>query len=119
MCIRDREDIENGPWERTVFQEFFHDPALFFDDDGRVYVIYGGGSIHIAELTEDLRAVKPGGVRQLLMETESEGIGLRCEGGHAYKINGMYYLFYICLLYTSIFIDFPSLCIQCLSIRAL
>ncbi len=89
------EDIENGPWERTVFQEFFHDPALFFDDDGRVYVIYGGGSIHIAELTEDLRAVKPGGVRQLLMETESEGIGLRCEGGHAYKINGMYYLFYI------------------------
>ena len=88
-------DIENGPWERSVFQEFFHDPALFFDDDDRVYVIYGGGSIHIAELTEDLRAVKPDGIRQLLMETETEGISLRCEGGHAYKINGMYYLFYI------------------------
>ena len=29
------------------------------------------------------------------METETEGISLRCEGGHAYKINGMYYLFYI------------------------
>ena len=88
-------DIEKGPWERTVFKEFFHDPALFFDYDDRVYVIYGNGSIHIAELTEDLRELKPGGIRQLLMETESEGISLRCEGGHAYKIDGMYYLIYI------------------------
>jgi beta-xylosidase len=87
-------DIENGPWERSVIDGVHHDPSLLFDE-GRVYVIHGNGDIRIAELTEDLTALKPGGVRQLLLETEREGIGLRCEGCHAFKLNGYYYLFFI------------------------
>jgi beta-xylosidase len=87
-------DIENGPWERSVIPGLHHDPSLLFDD-GRVYVIHGNGDIRITELTEDATAVKPDGVRQLLFETEREGIGLRCEGCHAYKLNGYYYLFFI------------------------
>ncbi|MEV5030333.1 glycoside hydrolase 43 family protein [Paenibacillus sp. LPE1-1-1.1] len=87
-------DIENGPWERSTFEGLFHDPGLLFDE-GRVYVIYGNGDIYITELTDDATAVKPGGVNRLLFETERDGIGLRCEGCHAYKIDGRYYLFFI------------------------
>ncbi|WP_370621889.1 family 43 glycosylhydrolase [Bacillus sp. JCM 19034] len=87
-------DIENGPWERSVIEGIYHDPALLFDD-GHVYVIYGCGDIRITELTDDVTAVKSDGVNQLLLETEKEGIGLRCEGCHAYKLNGYYYLLFI------------------------
>lgn len=88
-------DIENGRWERSVLGGLHHDPALLFDDDGRVYIFYGNGDIHIRELTSDLTAWKPGGVDRMLFETEREGIGLRAEGCHAYKLNGFYYLFFI------------------------
>ena len=87
-------DIENGIWKRSVIKGLFHDPSLLFDED-RVFVIYGNGRIYITELTADATAVKEGGIVQLLLETENEGIGLRCEGCHAYRIDGMYYLFFI------------------------
>lgn len=87
-------DIENGRWERSVINGLYHDPGLLFDE-GRVYVIYGNGDIYITELTDDVTAVKPDGVNRLLLETERDGIGLRCEGCHAYKIDGRYYLFFI------------------------
>lgn len=87
-------DIENGPWERHIIGGLHHDPSLLFDD-GRVFVIYGNGEIRITELTEDATAIQPGGINRLLFTTEREGIGLRCEGCHAYKINGYYYLFFI------------------------
>ncbi|MDQ0253271.1 beta-xylosidase [Evansella vedderi] len=88
------QDIENGNWKRSTIEGIYHDPALLFDED-RVFVIYGCGDVRITELTEDLTAVKPGGVNQLLLETPKEGIGLRCEGCHAYKLNGYYYLLFI------------------------
>lgn len=87
-------DIENGPWERHVIERLLHDPGLLFDN-GRVFVFYGNGDIHIAELTSDATALKEDGIHQRLLETETEGIGLRCEGCHAYKMNGYYYLFFI------------------------
>lgn len=88
------DDIESGSWERHVIDGLRHDPGLLFDDD-RVFVVYGNGNIRITELTADATALKPGGVDRLLFETEREGIGLRCEGCHAYKIDGYYYLFFI------------------------
>ena len=88
------EDIENGQWQRTVIEGLFHDPALLFDED-RVFVIYGNGEIYIAELTPDASMLKPNGIHQLLFETDKEGIGLRCEGCHAYKIKDYYYLLFI------------------------
>ena len=87
-------DIENGPWERFVMEELLHDPSLLFDGD-RVFVIYGNGGIRIRELTADATSFKPGGLDRLLFETDREGIALRCEGCHAYKLNGYYYLFFI------------------------
>ncbi|MBB3108020.1 beta-xylosidase [Paenibacillus phyllosphaerae] len=87
-------DIENGRWERSVIEGLRHDPALLFDEN-RVYAFHGNGDIRITELTADAAALQPGGIHQLLLETEREGIGLRCEGCHAYKLNGYYYLFFI------------------------
>lgn len=92
--IYQTDDIEQGPWERHVIEGLYHDAGLLFDE-GRVFIIYGNGDIRIAELTEDTTALKPGGINQLLFETPREGIGLRCEGCHAYKLNGYYYLFFI------------------------
>ncbi|MEF2964966.1 glycoside hydrolase 43 family protein [Paenibacillus sp. M1] len=88
------EDIEHGKWERSVIPGLRHDPSLLFDD-GRVFVIYGNGDIRITELTEDATALKPGGIDQPLLQGEREGINLRIEGCHAYKLNGYYYLFFI------------------------
>ncbi|WP_334076705.1 glycoside hydrolase 43 family protein [Paenibacillus sanfengchensis] len=87
-------DVVQGPWRRSVIDGLRHDPGLLFDND-RVFVIYGNGDIHITELTADAMALKPDGIHQLLFETEREGIGLRCEGCHAYRINGYYYLLFI------------------------
>jgi len=92
--IYQTEDIERGPWTRTVIEGLRHDPALLFDED-RVFVFYGNGDIYLTELLPDLSGVKPDGIQQLLFETEREGIGLRCEGCHAYKLNGYYYLLFI------------------------
>lgn len=88
------DDIEKGKWQRSVINGIFHDPSLLFDEE-RVFVIYGNGDIFITELTADVTGIKPDGLNQLLLETKREGIGLRCEGCHAYKINGYYYLLFI------------------------
>ena len=46
-------DVVNGPWERTVFEDyFFHDPGLLFDGD-RLFVVYGNGDLRLAELSAD------------------------------------------------------------------
>ncbi len=88
-------DIEHGPWQRlTVIEQVLHDPALLFDGD-TPYIIYGNGDIRILELEKDLSGRKKDGIHQPLLDTPKDGIGLRCEGGHAYKINGRYYLLYI------------------------
>ena len=92
-------DIEKGPWTVSSFKPMLHDHSLFFDDDGRVYMVYGGGRIKILELTPDASAVKPGGLDQVLIENASwpagGKIGLPAEGSQLFKVNGAYYLFNI------------------------
>ncbi|HPZ31795.1 MAG TPA: glycoside hydrolase 43 family protein [Limnochordia bacterium] len=90
-------DIENGPWEKTTIR-FTHDMSLLIDDDQRAYLVYGGGDIRLLELTEDLRAVKPDGLDQVIIPNSSEiagPVGLPAEGAHIHKINGKYYIFLI------------------------
>ena len=88
------DDIENGKWDRFVYDECFHDMSLLFDDDGRVYLVYGGGQIWCVELEKDLSAVKPGTKRKLI---DDAGLvkGCLAEGSHVYKMNGYYYIFII------------------------
>ena len=40
-------DIEKGNWQRVSFKPSFHDHSLFFDDDGKVYLIYGAYRLKI------------------------------------------------------------------------
>jgi len=92
-------EIGNGPWKVTSFKPSYHDHSLFFDDDGRVYLIYGAGKLRLVELNADLTGVKSGKEEQIIIENASApagaNIGLKAEGSQLFKVNGKYYLFNI------------------------
>ena len=79
-------------WQLVSRMQHFHDASLFFDDDGRVYVFSGTGSLR--ELKSDLSDVKPDGVDMKIFERDSEETGL-LEGSQAIKHDGKYYLLMI------------------------
>jgi beta-xylosidase len=93
------EEIDSGPWQRSSLSALYHDPSLFFDADGRVYLVYGAGDIRIVELTENGRAVKPGGIHRVLIPASGAITGSEFfvpgEGVHLYHLNGYYYAFII------------------------
>ncbi len=88
------EKIE-GPWERSEIKGFYHDMSLFWDDDGRVFVVHGNTDIHLTELESDLSGPKKGGVDKVIIQDDREKVNLGYEGSHLYKINGRYYNFMI------------------------
>jgi beta-xylosidase len=92
-------DIEKGPWKVSSFKPSYHDHTLWFEDDGRVYLIYGGGKLRLVELTADASAVKPGTEEKVVIENASAPAGtnimLNAEGSQLFKVNGRYYLFNI------------------------
>ena len=92
-------DIEKARGPRIPFRPALHDHSLFFDDDGRVYMVNGGGNIRLTELTADVTGIKPGGFNQVIITNASAvagpNIGLNAEGSQMRKINGKYYLFNI------------------------
>jgi beta-xylosidase len=89
-------DPERGPWQAHAFRPSLHDHSLVFDDDGRVYMVHGSGSIRLTELEPDLSGIKPGGVDQVIIPDASRvagpNVGLRAEGTQMLKVNGTYYL---------------------------
>jgi beta-xylosidase len=89
-------DIEKGPWQETTFAPSLHDHSLFFDNDGRVYMLYGVGNLRLTELTADASAIKPGGFDEVIIRNASavagRNIGLPAEGSQLRKINGKYYV---------------------------
>src|SRR4051794_14422885 len=92
-------DIEKGPWKVSSFKPSFHDHSLFFDDDGRVYLVYGAGKLRLVELNADASGIKPGTTEQVIIENASApagtNINLQAEGSQLFKVNGKYYLFNI------------------------
>lgn len=92
------DDIEGGKWQ-TATLPFYHDPSLLLDDDGRVYVIYGGGNISIVELSADAMSVKPGSNPRTLLTKPASIAGsnfyVECEGSQAMKKGDYYYVFLI------------------------
>jgi beta-xylosidase len=93
-------DPERGQWKEVSFEPALHDHSLFFDDDGRVYMVYGGGRITLVELKPDLSGIKPGGVNKVLIENVNTVFGtdlggLNGEGSQLLKVDGRYYLFNI------------------------
>jgi beta-xylosidase len=96
--IYSTKNIEKGPWKAISFRPSYHDHSLIFDD-GRVYLIYGAGTLKLVELKDDLTGVKPGTTEQTIIENASapagNNINLRAEGSQLFKVNGKYYLFNI------------------------
>lgn len=66
------------------------DPAVFIDDDGTPYILWGsGGTCHGAVLSDDLRSVVPGTTVDLTKQ-----LTYVYEGPWLHKYNGKYYLSY-------------------------
>jgi beta-xylosidase len=96
--IYSTKDIEKGPWKARSFTPIMGDNSLFFDDDGKVYMISGGGKLRLVELKDDLSGIKPGGTDETIIENAnlpSGTTGLAAEGSQLFKIRGKYYLFNI------------------------
>ncbi|SHG61869.1 Beta-xylosidase [Fibrobacter sp. UWH9] len=96
-------DIEGGPWSEVQLP-FYHDPSLFFDDDGTAWVFYGSGDqISYVQLNDDASGVKAGGrsgkvggvsVNKITGKGDRDYY-VQQEGSHMEKVNGEYYLFTI------------------------
>lgn len=88
------DNIENGKWTRSEINGMYHDASLLFDDDGRNYLVYGGGGeIKIKEFNSEMTGFKPGGADKTLFKTGLDG--LAGEGSHIQKIGDYYYVFII------------------------
>jgi len=74
-----------GPWSRREMQHCLHDLSVLFDDDGKVYVVWGYRNLQVAQLTEDLTDLVPGTQAEIFGEGSDIG-----EGVHLYKIDGKY-----------------------------
>jgi beta-xylosidase len=93
-------NVEKGPWKEISFRPSYHDHSLFFDDDGKIYLLYGNKKLTLLELKEDLSGIKTGGINQVVIEDASQpsqnvgpsGLG---EGSQLVKVRGKYYLFNI------------------------
>jgi len=91
-------DIESGTWRETAFSPSLHDHSLFFDDDGRVYMLYGVNDLRLVELEPDVSGVKRGGFNEIVIRNISlvgtpegtrRGLG---EGSQMFKKDGKYYV---------------------------
>ena len=93
-------DIDKGNWQRVSFKPSLHDSSLFFDDDGKVYLIHNAERLKIIELNDDLTGIRQDVPERVLIENASaptgKEIGLAAEGSQLFKVNGKYYLFNIC-----------------------
>ncbi len=86
----------NGPWKKYNLEGFYHDNSILFDDDGKVYIIYGNKNIYIKELElKDELSDKNTHSTEKLILSDSDDVYLGYEGAHFYKINGKYYIFVI------------------------
>ena len=86
-------DVPQGPFKNIGYIkgiEWGQDPAVFQDDDNRVYIYWGaGGSCFAAELNSDLLSIKPDTKVNLTSQLTNV-----FEGPWVHKYEGKYYLSY-------------------------
>lgn len=89
------DDIEKGEWQENSFEPSLHDHSLFFDD-GKAFMLYGGGDLRLVELEPDLSGIKEGGFHQVVIPNASAVAGgdimLPAEGSQMIKKDGQYYV---------------------------
>ena len=91
-------DIEKGPWTTIEFKPDLHDHSLFFDDDGKIYMLYGTGNLSLVQLKPDLSGVVEGSQKVVIENASApagDNIMLKAEGSQLFKVNGKYYLYNI------------------------
>ena len=76
-----------GPWKHESMRRALHDLSVLFDDDGKVYVVWGYQEIRLAELNEELTDIVPGTERVII--PKGAGMG---EGVHFYKFGNKYFI---------------------------
>lgn len=76
-----------GPWTRTPMKRSLHDLGVLFDDDGKVYVVWGYREVRMAQLNDALDDLVPGSERVIIRADQGMG-----EGAHLYKIDGRYFI---------------------------
>lgn len=85
-----------GTWDVKSFYPMCHDCSLFFDDDGKSYILYGAGDLRLTELKDDLSGFKEGGFNDIVVRNAGQvaggRIGLAAEGSQMFKRNGKYYI---------------------------
>jgi len=80
-----------GPWTKKKLSSSFYDAGLFFDDDSKVYIVYGINNLHIAQLDADFNVVKDQAITLGAIQSGLDNSAT--EGSHLYKINGYYYIY--------------------------
>lgn len=79
-----------GPYTKAVYNQGFHDPGLFIDDDGTGYIVSEANDVKVTKLSSDYKSVVSSTVT-----TRIEGVtgSYLVEGSHVMKKNGYYYIF--------------------------
>ena len=79
--------LDNTKWNVSAIQGigYAHDADLFFDTDGKTYLVSGGCSI--IELNDDCRSVKRGGLNKKLFDG-----GNSHDGNRIFRTKGYYYI---------------------------
>ena len=68
-------DIEKGPWTKLSFSPSYHDHTTFFDDDGRAYMIWGGGQLERATFEFGTAYIAGAGLLNFLVALDAYDIG--------------------------------------------
>ena len=76
-----------GPWKHESMRRALYDLSVLFDDDGKIYAVYGYQEIRLAELNKELTDIVPGTERVII--TKDAGMG---EGLHFYKLGRKYFI---------------------------
>lgn len=77
-----------GPWKHTNLGGDIYDLSVLFDDDGKIYAVFGYDEVKMIEMKPDLTGYVEGSQRVIIPAGNSMG-----EGHHIYKIEGKYFIF--------------------------
>jgi beta-xylosidase len=80
-------DRPEGPWTLHKLPKAYYDAGLFYDDDGRIYIVHGYSKLSLTEVDSNLAPISKDSV--IFDKVQRKGL----EGSHVYKIDGYYYIY--------------------------